>query len=102
MAIDTAPQVTALQAQAATNLFLSDRLPDRFTADQPQLDTAANVWQVPVIFAYPGIGSLGCVGEVQISTLQEQTIFHTPLTDMKQMAQQRYATHRDVTEAAFL
>ena len=61
MAIHTAPQVTALQAQATANLFLSDHLSDRFTADQPQLIAADNVWRVPIILVYPGIGSIGII-----------------------------------------
>ncbi|MDH3602959.1 MAG: hypothetical protein OEU26_25385 [Candidatus Tectomicrobia bacterium] len=101
MAIHTAPQVTALQALAAVNLFLSDHLPDRFTADQPQLIAADNVWQIPIILVYPRIGSLGCVGHIQISTTEEKIISHTPLADMKQAAQQLYSTHHDAIEAAF-
>ena len=54
----TVPQVTAQQAHAAVNQFLSDYLPDRFTADQAQLSVTGEVWQVPVILAYPMIGSL--------------------------------------------
>lgn len=51
----TVPQVTAQQAQAAANHFLSNHLPDRFTADQAQLTATGDVWQVPVILAYPFI-----------------------------------------------
>ncbi len=101
MAIHTAPQVTALQAQAAANLFLSNHLPDRFTADQPQLNTHDKVWQVPVILVYPGIGSLGCVGNVQLSTTKEKILSYSPLSDMKRTAQQLYDTHHDAIEAAF-
>ena len=101
MAIHTVPLITALQAQAIASLFLSDRLPDRFTADQPQLGAADKVWHVPVILSYPGVGSLGCVGAIQISTTEEKVISHTPLADMKQTAQQLYDTHRDAIEAAF-
>ena len=102
MATNTAsPQVTALQAQAAANLFLSDRLPDRFTADQPQLSRAGDLWHVPVILAYPFVGSLGVVGEVLISTDSEAVVSHTALDDMKERAQQLYDAHRDEIEAAF-
>ncbi len=34
------PHITALQAQATANLFLSDHLPDRFTADQARFNPA--------------------------------------------------------------
>ena len=102
MAIPTAPQITALQAQAAANLFLSDHLPDRFTADQPKLIAAEHSWQVPIILAYPGIGSLGCVGYVTIGATQEKVISHTPLAEVKQKAQRLYDTHHDAIQAAFL
>lgn len=54
----TVPQVTAQQAQAAVNLFISDYTGSSFTADQAQLSVTGEVWQVPIILAYPMIGSL--------------------------------------------
>ena len=102
MALSSAPQVTALQAQAAANLFLSDHLPDRFTADQPQLNALDHVWHVPVVLAYPGVGVVGCVGEICIHTVSETIVSHTPLAEMKQAAQALYDVHRDAIEAAFL
>jgi len=102
MATKTAPpQVTALQAQAAANLFLNDRLPDRFTADQPQLSAADDLWHVPVILAYPFVGSIGEVGEILISADSETAISHTPLDEMKERAQRLYDVHRDEIEATF-
>src|SRR5205085_9928005 len=95
------PQVTALQAQAAANLFLSDRLPDRFTADQPQLNPANEFWHVPMILSYPFVGSLGAVGEILISANSEAVVSHTTLDDMRESAQRLYDAHRDCVEAAF-
>ena len=48
--------ITALEAQAAANLFLGDNLGDRFLGSCPTLDDKANVWRVPVLLAYPFIG----------------------------------------------
>jgi hypothetical protein len=101
MAMHTAPAVTALQAQAVANLFLSDHLPDRFTADQALLNPSGNAWHVPVILAYPIIGSVGQVGEVLISAAAPEVISYTPFTAMRQAAEGLYATHRDAIEAAF-
>jgi hypothetical protein len=102
MATQTAPpQVTALQAQAAANLFLNDRLPDRFTADQPQLSSTAALWHMPVILAYPFVGSIGEVGEILINADAEAVVSHTPLDEMKEKAQRLYDAHRDEIEAAF-
>ena len=55
--------ITALRAQAAANLFLSEHLPDRFTADQAQFNPQGGCWHVPVILAYPGVGALGGAGK---------------------------------------
>ena len=102
MAMKTAPtQVTALQAQAAANLFLSDRLPDRFTADQPYLSPDDELWHVPVILAYPFVGSIGEVGEILIGAETEAVVSHTSLDEMKEQAQRLYDAHRNEIEAAF-
>jgi hypothetical protein len=102
MTTHTAPYITALQAQAIANLFLSDHLPDRFTADQAQFDPHDACWHVPVILAYPGVGALGTVGEILIAAHTETMIAHTPFEEMRQRAQCLYDAHRDAIDAAFL
>lgn len=96
-------RITALQAQALTNSFLSDRLPDRFTADSP-LETLREraEWRVPVILAYPGIGSLGEVGEAYVDNEVGTILSHTSLEQMKQKGMELYATNQDAIKAAFL
>jgi hypothetical protein len=101
MATHTAPRATALQAQAAANLFLHDHLPDRFTADQPCFRPTDNVWYVPVILVYPRVGFIGQVGAILISAAAETVVSYTPLEEMKHAAQELYTTHRDAIEAAF-
>jgi hypothetical protein len=93
-------RVTALQAQGIANEFLSNSLPDRFTADQPKL--ADNQWQVPVILAYPHIGSLGTVGEIKIDMAIGNILSHTPLNQMKQTGIELYTANQDAIKAAFL
>lgn len=93
-------RVTALQAQALINDFLSDSLPDRFTADRAEL--ADNKWRVPVILAYPRIGSVGEVGEVLVDTENGSIVSHTPLEQMKQTGMEFYTANQDAIEAAFL
>jgi hypothetical protein len=93
-------RITALQAQALTNSFLSDRLPDRFTADRAEwIDSQ---WRVPVILAYPGIGSLGEVGEAYVDNQVGTILSHTSLEQMKQKGMELYATNQDAIKAAFL
>ena len=99
MATTLAPTITALQAQAEVNLFLSDHLPDRFMAGQPCLDLAAQVWRVPVLLAYPIIGPVGRTGEVVVSMTVAAVVSHTPIAVMQAAARALYAQHCDAIEA---
>ncbi|MGH9837647.1 MAG: hypothetical protein ACREEM_02560 [Blastocatellia bacterium] len=102
---ENAPAVTktaAFQAQAAVNGFILDHLPDRFCADDPHFDAAANVWRVPVILAYLYVGSLGQVGEVVVNANTETILSHTPFDEMKAHARSLYEQNREKLEAAFL
>lgn len=94
MVANTVPKTTALEAQAATNGFLLDRLPHCFTAGHPTLDQSAQVWRVPVLLAYATIGSVGEVGEALISATSEEIISVTPFEEMKARAQVLYEEHR--------
>lgn len=99
MSTKTAPTVTALEAQAATNLFLVERLGDRFLADDPRLDEGADVWHVPVLLTYAVIGPVGIVGEVLVNTSAEEIVSHTPVEEMKARALSLYEQHREQIEA---
>jgi hypothetical protein len=91
--------LSALEAQGIANEFLSDCLPDRFTADQPVW--AESHWRVPVILAYPIVGPIGEVGEILIDAVQAQVIRHTPLAAMKQLGMELYIARQDEIEGVF-
>jgi hypothetical protein len=99
MATTIAPTITALQAQAAANLFLSNHLPDRFMAGPPRLDLPAQVWRVPVLLAYPIIGPVGQTGEILVSVTAEEVVSSTPIEEMKVAARTLYEQHRNAIEA---
>ena len=99
MVANTVPKITALEAEAATSLFLSNHLPDRITAGDPQLDVRAGVWRVPVLLAYPVIGSIGEVGEIVVNGQTEEILSHTPVDEMLARARALYDQHRDQIEA---
>ena len=101
MATNLVATITALEAQAAASLFLSDHLGDRFLASHPTLDAAANVWRVPVLLAYPIIGSVGQTGEILVSATSEEIVSHTSLEKMKAAARRLYEENREAIEAAF-
>lgn len=98
MVANTIPKITALEAEAAASLFLSDRLPDRLTAGDPCLD-AAGLWRVPVLLVYPIIGEVGEVGEIIVGGQKEEIISHTPVDEMLARAQALFEAHRDAIEA---
>ena len=99
MVANTILKITSLEAEAAASLFLSDHLPDRLTAGDPQLDTRAGVWLVPVLLAYPIIGSVGEIGEIVISGQTEKILSHTPVDKMLAQARALYDQHRESIEA---
>ena len=95
-----APTITALQAQAAANLFLSDHVPDRFMAGPPRLNLAAQVWCVPVLLAYPIIGPVGQTGAILVSVTAEEVVSYTPIEQMQVVARALYEQHRHAIEAS--
>jgi hypothetical protein len=99
MAIKIVPTVTALEAQGAANLVLSDYLGDRFLAVRPQLDEGGDVWRVPVVLTYAVVGSVGSVGEILVSASVEEVVSHTPVEEMKERARALYEQHREQIEA---
>ncbi len=99
MVANTVPKITALEAEAAASLFLSEHLPDRLAAGDPQLDARAGVWHVPVILAYPVIGSVGEVGEIVVNGQTDEILSHTPVDEMLARARALYNQHRDQIEA---
>ena len=78
MATNLLATITALEAQAAANRFLSDHLPDRFLASSPKLDAADNVWRLPVLLAYPIIGPVGQTGAILVNATSEEIVSYTP------------------------
>jgi hypothetical protein len=99
MTTKIAPVVTALEAQGAANLFLSDRMGDRFLAVRPRLDEGGDVWHVPVVLTYDAVGPLGEVGEVVVNAGSEEVLSHTPVREMKERARALYEQHREQIEA---
>lgn len=101
MGTNVVATITALEAQAAASLFLSDNLGDRFLASSPKLDSAAKVWRVPILLAYPFIGPVGQTGEILVNATSEEIVSYTPLEKIKAASRRLYDQNRDAIEAAF-
>jgi hypothetical protein len=96
------PKLIAFEAHATANGFLLAHLPDRFCADDPHYNYATRCWVVPVVLAYPVIGSIGQVGVIEISAFSGDILSHTPFDEMKATGKTLYEAHRDEINAAFL
>ncbi len=101
MATPTIPGITALEAEACGSLYLSDHLPDRFTAGEPSFSPDTGVWHVPVVLSYPVVGPVGQVGELRVSATSEEVLSHTPINEMLAAARLLYEQHRERIEASF-
>jgi len=99
MSTKIATPVTALDAQAAANLFLFEHLSDRFLADDPRLDEAGETWHVPVLLTYAVLGPVGTVGEILVNASTQEIVSHTPLSEMMESARALYEQRRDAIEA---
>lgn len=95
-------KITAFEAEAIAGGFLLDHLPDRFSTGAPRFDKAAGVWRVPVILAYPRIGSVGEVGELTVDDSTKEVVSHTPFEEMTTRALAIYEQRCEEIEAAFL
>ncbi len=99
---DEGAKTTAFEAEATAGGFLLERLPDRFSTGAPRFDKAAGVWRVPIILAYPRIGSVGEVGELNIDDSTREVVSQTPIEEMTSRALAIYEQRCEEIEAAFL
>ena len=95
-------KITAFEAEALAGGFLLDYLPDRFSTGAPRFDKAAGVWRVPVILAYPRIGSVGEVGELDVDDSTREVVSQEPFEEMTTRALAIYEQRCEEIEAAFL
>jgi hypothetical protein len=94
-------QITAMEAEATASLFLSERLPDRFTPGEPRFDADAEVWRVPVLLAYP-VMPVGQAGEILVGASSNELVSHTPINDILESARSLYESNREKIEAIVL
>ena len=100
MAPEGSRKLTDLEAIAAANLFLSDHMPDSYSAGDPAYDDVARVWRVAVLLTHPRAGLVGEVGEIAVNGFSEEIQSHTPFDEMEACARALYEQHREAIESA--
>jgi|GEM_PF-3728298 len=56
--------------------WITERLPDRYCAEDPHFDVRALSWRVPIVLSYP-TGEGGIVGELVVDARTHQINSHT-------------------------
>jgi hypothetical protein len=83
--------VSNLSAESAIQItsdwLMLNQLPDRFSAQKPELNTTAAYWRVPVYFVYSG-GQHGLVGEVDIDIKTGAIKKATPIDELLEKAEE--------------
>jgi hypothetical protein len=62
--------------------WITERLPDRFCADDPRFDVEKHCWHLPIVLSYPS-GKGGVVGEMEIDAHAHEVISHTPVEELR-------------------
>jgi hypothetical protein len=100
MAAEVSRKLTDLEAIAVANLFLSDHLPDYYSAGDPAYDDVARLWRVTVLLTHPRAGLVGEVGEIVVNGFSDEIRSDTPFDEMDASGRSLYEKHRESIEAA--
>lgn len=93
--------VTAIKARARVNWFLFSQVGTQFSAGEAELDTAENLWRMPILLITPGFIA-GQVGEATVSLDTPEIIAHTEIEKMQKMAMRLRKKYDSEIRAAFL
>ena len=91
-------------AKTAANQFIFEYLPDRFCAGHPRLVVfpIRTVWSVPVVLAYPKLGTIGEVGTVIVDAEMGTIVGWTPREEINAAAKELYEARKAEIEAPFV
>lgn len=77
-------ELSEIDIQGKVNYFISEHLPNKFTANTP-VKLSKDIWSVEIVLSYPNVGKLGVVGSVQLD-LAGNILDHTPIDKIYFMA----------------
>lgn len=100
MITDVANLVSSKQAVAAVNEWLVSYVGDRFLAGQPRLDSAADVWRIPILFLYQHEGPVGEVGEAAVDALTGEVCSRPAISEIKRRAMLLFEEKRGVSTSS--
>lgn len=86
--------------RAAVNRFLLSQVGSVFAAGTPELDNAAHLWHVPILYNPPDFTG-DEVGQAQVSTITGQTQQHTPAAELRERAAKLHGRDKTQIHTAF-
>lgn len=87
--------------QIAVGWLYYHRVPDRFCPQDPQLDTAASIWRIPIFLVFAD-HNRGPVGQLIIDVKSGKIIEHTPLDEITEAGSAMVGSFPHVPETTSL
>jgi hypothetical protein len=99
-----ARKISRDSAQTRANQFIIEHLPDRFCAGQPRfvIFPIRAAWSIPVVLAYPKLGTIGEVGTVIVDAELGSVVGWTPMEEIREAAKALYEERKTEIEASFV
>ncbi len=83
------------------NRFLLSQVGSVFTAGTPELDSAAQLWRVPILYHPPDFTG-DEVGQAQVSATTGEIQQHTPAAELRERAAKLHERNKTQIHTAFL
>jgi hypothetical protein len=85
---------------AVVNRFLLSQVGSVFAAGTPELDSAAHLWRIPILYNPPDFTG-DEVGHAQVSTIIGQIQQHTPAAELRERAAKLHERDKTQIHTAF-
>lgn len=92
---------SSTRARAVVNRFLLSQVGNMLAAGTPELDSASQVWQVPILYNAPDFTG-DEVGDAQVSATTGEIQQHTPISALRERAAKVHERHKAQIHTAFL
>jgi hypothetical protein len=89
------------QVRAVVNRFLLSQVGSVFTAGIPELNSAAHLWHVPILYNPPDFTG-DEVGQAQVSAIIGEIQHHTPAAELRARAAKLHGRDKTQIHTAFL
>ena len=93
--------VSSTQARAVINRFLLSQVGSAFVAGTPELDRAAQLWRVPILYNPPDFTG-DEVGQVQVNAVTGEMQQHTLVAELRECAAKLHERNKIQIHTAFL